>query len=308
LRRRRFKLPRRIQTFLGLYGSWIAKLGESPTDPRRVRIRRFVRWLAVDTAILAVIVVGASLQMQSVSAYLQEMRGVPHRVAEVLTALGALAIASPFLVGMLRMARFLGFEIANLAFPPANKTAPDLAAAPRRLLVVTVKLAIVVVVGLPLVAITQPFLPPLQGAVVLVLVLALLAISFWRGAANFQGHAKAAAQLIAEALARHTRDERAHHVAQNPLAEVNRLMTGLGSAVPLLLQDGSPAVGKTLAELNLRGLTGATIVAIQRGGDAVLVPAGSERLSVGDLLAVTGTEEALEAARQMLEPIVVAAK
>ncbi len=46
------KLPRRIQTFLGLYGSWIAKLGESPTDPRRVRIRRFVRWLAVDTAIL----------------------------------------------------------------------------------------------------------------------------------------------------------------------------------------------------------------------------------------------------------------
>ncbi|MBL9080735.1 MAG: cation:proton antiporter [Planctomycetales bacterium] len=302
------KLPRRIQTFLGLYGSWIAKLGESPTDPRRVRIRRFVRWLAVDTAILAVIVVGASLQMQSVSAYLQDLLGVPLRVAEVLTALGALAIASPFLVGMLRMARFVGFEIANLAFPPANKTAPDLAAAPRRLLVVTVQLAIVVVVGLPLVAITQPFLPPLQGAVVLVLVLALLAISFWRGAANFQGHAKAAAQLIAEALAKHTRDERAHHVAQNPLAEVNRLMTGLGSAVPLLLQDGSPAVGKTLAELNLRGLTGATIVAIQRGGDAVLVPAGSERLTVGDLLAVTGTEEALEAARQMLEPVVAVAE
>ncbi len=54
------------------------------------------------------IVVGASLQMQSVSAYLQDLLGVPLRVAEVLTALGAFAIASPFLVGMLRMARFFG--------------------------------------------------------------------------------------------------------------------------------------------------------------------------------------------------------
>ncbi|MGC3965799.1 MAG: TrkA C-terminal domain-containing protein [Pirellulales bacterium] len=81
------------------------------------------------------------------------------------------------------------------------------------------------------------------------------------------------------------------------MAEVNRLMTGLGSAEPILLRDGSPAIGKTLAEINLRGLTGATIVAIQRGEAAVLVPAGNEMLSAGDLLAVTGTEESLEAAQ-----------
>ena len=229
-------------------------------------------------------------------------RYVIGKAAEVLTAVGALVVAAPFLVGLLSVARILGFEIAGLAFPPAT-SALDYAAAPRKLLVVTVQLAIVVVVGLPLVAITQPFLPPLPGAVVLLLALSLLAVSFWRGAANFQGHAKAAAQLIAEALARQTRDERAQHVAANPLAEVNRMMTGLGSSIPIALKPGSPAVGRTLADINLRGLTGATVVAIQRGAEeAVVVPAGNERLLAGDLLAVAGTEEALDAARRLLEP------
>ena len=296
------KLPRRIQTFLGLYGSWVSQLGTGAVDARRLRIRRLVRWLAVDATFLAVIVVGTSLQMSDFSSTVRESFGVTPRVAEILTAIGALVVAAPFLVGLLRVARFLGFEIANLAFPPES-SALDYAAAPRKLLVVTVQLAIVVVVGLPLVAITQPFLPPLPGAVVLLLALSLLAISFWRGAANFQGHAKAAAQLIAEALARQTRDDRALHVANNPLAEVNRMMTGLGSSIPVALKHGSPAVGRTLADINLRGLTGATVVAIQRGADeAVVVPAGNERLLAGDLLAIAGTEEALEAARRLLEP------
>ena len=296
------KLPRRIQTFLGLYGSWVAQLGAGPVDARRLRIRRLVRWLAVDATFLAVIVVGTSLQMSDFSSTVQGSLGVTQRAAEVLTAVGALVVAAPFLVGLLSVARILGFEIAGLAFPPAT-SALDYAAAPRKLLVVTVQLAIVVVVGLPLVAITQPFLPPLPGAVVLLLALSLLAVSFWRGAANFQGHAKAAAQLIAEALARQTRDERAQHVAANPLAEVNRMMTGLGSSIPIALKPGSPAVGRTLADINLRGLTGATVVAIQRGAEeAVVVPAGNERLLAGDLLAVAGTEEALDAARRLLEP------
>ena len=296
------KLPRRIQTFLGFYGTWVSRLVTSDVDPRRLRIRRLVRWLAVDATFLAVIVVGTSLQMNDFSAAVRASLGATPRVAEILTALGALVVAGPFLVGLLRVARSLGFEIADLAFPPET-TALDYAAAPRKLLVVTVQLAIVVVVGLPLAAITQPFLPPLPGAVVLLLLLSLLAIAFWRGAANFEGHAKAAAQLIVEALARQTRDERAQHVAANPLAEVNRMMTGLDSSIPVKLQSGSPAVGRTLADINLRGLTGATVVAIQRGFDeAVVVPAGSERLHAGDLLAIAGTEEALDAARRLLEP------
>jgi len=66
----------------------------------------------------------------------------------------------------------------------------------------------------------------------------------------------------------------------------------------------SPSVERTLAELNLRGLTGATVLAILRQGEQVLVPSGHERLHAGDVLAVAGSEEAIAAVRDLLEPSV----
>jgi CPA2 family monovalent cation:H+ antiporter-2 len=59
-------------------------------------------------------------------------------------------------------------------------------------------------------------------------------------------------------------------------------------------------VGKTLAELNLRGLTGATVLAIIRKAGNIPYPTAKEVLRAGDLLALTGTQEAIEAAKQLL--------
>ena len=113
------------------------------------------------------LVIGASIQMDRVSAWGQEYLNIPVRFSKLAVVMAALAASSPFWIGMIRVARYLGFELADRVFPTAQKGALDLAVAPRRLLVVTLQLAIVVVVGFPLVAITQPFLPPLRGAAVL---------------------------------------------------------------------------------------------------------------------------------------------
>jgi CPA2 family monovalent cation:H+ antiporter-2 len=114
-----------------------------------------------------------------------------------------------------------------------------------------------------------------------------------------QGHTRAAAQALAESLTRQTRAGRAtgsDHVQD----EANRIFAGLGTPMPVELQAGSPAVGKTLAEIRLRGLTGATVLAIQRGNEAVIVPSGHERLLEGDVLAIAGSRDAVEAAKELL--------
>jgi len=59
-------------------------------------------------------------------------------------------------------------------------------------------------------------------------------------------------------------------------------------------------VGRTLANLNLRGATGAIVLAIARGGEGVLVPTGHEELRADDVLALAGTHEAVAAAKQLL--------
>jgi CPA2 family monovalent cation:H+ antiporter-2 len=77
------------------------------------------------------------------------------------------------------------------------------------------------------------------------------------------------------------------------------MLAGLGEPVAIQLDADSPGVGKSLADLNLRGRTGATVLAIIRTGKPV-VPSAAERLDSGDILAVAGTHEAIDAATAML--------
>ena len=217
----------------------------------------------------------------------------------MITVAGAAILVAPFAIGMIRVARYLGFELATQVFPAADRQQLDLAAAPRRLLIAILQLAIVVVVGLPLVAVTQPFVPPFRGAAVLLFLLLLLVVPFWRGATNLQGHARAGAQALADALVNQTRAGRAA-AGTRSLDDINQTLAGLGSPVPVTLSPGNPNVGKTLAEVKLRGLTGATVLAIQRGERSVLIPSGHERLEPGDVLAVAGTHDAVDAAKRIL--------
>jgi CPA2 family monovalent cation:H+ antiporter-2 len=62
----------------------------------------------------------------------------------------------------------------------------------------------------------------------------------------------------------------------------------------------SAAVGQSLAELNLRGRSGATVLAISRDGESIVVPTADERLKAGDVLAITGSHDAIEAAKALL--------
>ncbi|HZI09480.1 MAG TPA: TrkA C-terminal domain-containing protein, partial [Myxococcus sp.] len=119
-----------------------------------------------------------------------------------------------------------------------------------------------------------------------------------RSTTNLHGHVRAGAQVIAEALARESRAE--SEEGHEPLQEVQRMLPGLGEPTAVRLEEGSPGVGRTLAQLNLRGLTGATVLALTRPGQDVLVPTGHEALQVGDLLALAGTHEAVDAARALL--------
>jgi CPA2 family monovalent cation:H+ antiporter-2 len=62
----------------------------------------------------------------------------------------------------------------------------------------------------------------------------------------------------------------------------------------------SQVVDRSLAEVDLRGLTGATALAIMRAGEPVLVPDGHDLLRTGDLVALAGTRESVESASRLL--------
>jgi CPA2 family monovalent cation:H+ antiporter-2 len=78
------------------------------------------------------------------------------------------------------------------------------------------------------------------------------------------------------------------------------LLPGLGNATAVPIAPSSPAVGRTLKQINLRGLTGATVIAIDRESADVIYPTGDEVLNAGDALIVTGTTDAVQAAQELV--------
>lgn len=68
------------------------------------------------------------------------------------------------------------------------------------------------------------------------------------------------------------------------------------------LAEQSPAVGKTIAALNLRALSGVTIIAVVRNGKAQTNPPADYVLQMGDVLVLVGAHVQLESAKKILDP------
>jgi CPA2 family monovalent cation:H+ antiporter-2 len=294
------KMPRALQTFVALYGSWVERARRQPREPRAgAGLQRLVRLLVLDFFLLAAVAIGASLGMGRLAGFLHARFGLDAELGQLAIVGGALALCVPLVAGLVRVARRLGLSLAERALPAAREGRADLAAAPRRTLVVTLQLAIVLLTGLPLLALTQPFLGGALAPALFALLLAALGVSFWRGAADLHGHVRAGAQTIVEALVAQSRTKAAAPPPDS-LSQVSELLPGLGEPTPVRLAPESAAVGKTLAELDLRALTGATVLAITRGEQGILVPTAREVLRAGDVLALAGAHDAIDAAREIL--------
>jgi len=293
-------LPGPLQTFTALYGSWLEGIRAAPRSPTAAaRVRRLVRLLALDVVLLALLVVGTATAMGRIAAFAETRFQIDADVAGYAVIGAAVALATPLCVGVVRVGRRLGTSLAEIALPtPAGGGRIDLASAPRRALVVALQLAIVLLAGAPLLAITQPFLPTGPGAALLAIPLGLLLVAFWRSTTQLEGHVRAGAQVIVEALG--SGRAASAPAPRDPLAEVHALLPGLGDLVTVRLTPESDATGKTLAELNLRGLTGATVLAITRAEGGTAVPNAGDRLREGDVLTLAGTREAIESARSLV--------
>jgi CPA2 family monovalent cation:H+ antiporter-2 len=91
-----------------------------------------------------------------------------------------------------------------------------------------------------------------------------------------------------------------------------RLGGGVSDAVMAALQAGttdlyqvaagSPAAGRSLAELELRQRCGATVVAVVRDGEATLSPPGDHRLAPNDILVLVGSHAQIDRAFGVLAP------
>lgn len=297
------KLPKPLQTFATLYGSWIEEVREKSVKKKAsAPVRRLFRRLLLDAALLAGIIIGTSVALSAHITTMQEYIGVSETIIRVIVIAVAVAFSTPFCIGIIRVGKKLGIYLARMALPAKPDSGVDFVAAPRRMLVITLQLASILLVGIPLLAITQPFLPSMPTAALFVVSIVTLVAIFWQSATDLQGHVRAGAEVIMESLNFQSPSTGNVRKDENVrLKEIHQLLPGLGDLVAVKLEKGNPSIGKSLAVLNLRGVTGASVLAITRGKAGSIIPTADEQLMENDVLALSGTHEAVRSAKEFLQ-------
>ncbi|HEU0036643.1 MAG TPA: cation:proton antiporter [Kofleriaceae bacterium] len=278
------RLPKRIATFVSFYDSWFVRLRQRERRGWR-RYRRPIAVLLVDAAVIIAVAISAATLGPDVL----ERAGIDGGVAIALLVGSAALIMLPFAISLIRGVSVIARRLAAEVIPLQPDAGVDLGRAPRRALVVTFELAMALAITIPIVAAIQPFVPG-SPIIVLVVVLVLLAI-LRRTIADFEGHVRAGSELLLELL---------QQPEPPPIAQVDALLPGFSGLASVKLDDRSPVLGRSLAELDLRARTGATVLAIARGDHGLATPSPTEPLRAGDVLALTGSDEAIAAARDML--------
>jgi CPA2 family monovalent cation:H+ antiporter-2 len=292
------KLPKPLQTVVSFYAGWMDRLRRSRAESRSL-LRKFARTLALDVAVIAAVIIATSLSIDSLATRIVDHVALDLADARLVVVIGAGVLVLPFCVSVLRTTHRFGRLLGEVAIPRRPDGSLDLGHQPRLVIQAAIRLVGILIAGSALVAITQPFLPGWVAGQVLLVAVVVLAVLFWRTARGLQGHVRAAAQAVLEVL---SAQRASGSDAHSTIEETQQLFPGLGAPIRFELPANSPAVGRSLAELDLRSATGATVLALVRDGQGFAIPDAHEPLAAHDVLALAGTEDALAAALDLLSP------
>ncbi len=127
------RLPRPLQTFVSLYGSWLELLRQ----PRMISgwrlVRRGLLLLVAAAAMLAVIVIAASRNLAALGTLIASRAGLGEQAGSLLAIAAAAIVALPFAIAMMRGGRDLAERLAAEALPLPVRGV-DQGRAPRRAL------------------------------------------------------------------------------------------------------------------------------------------------------------------------------
>jgi len=283
------RLPRPLKVLEALYDSWFERIrtaGESEREGNSV-VWPAATMFSSAFLIAAILIVNEKDPLDLTTA-VSSMEHLSYFSAGLWVDLFALLVCVLPASAMYYSSRRLATALASRAFAELQPPGAPAVNAIVELLQITNLL----VVAVPLLAIVQPFLEPVEGVGIVIVSITALAVMVVRSTRRIQGQIRNATRLIRIALS-------AAYAA--PDSDQSSEVPGLGVITPVSLQPDSEGVGKSLAELDLHTISGAVVVAIGRGGSEVVVPTGDEVLRPGDVLELAGSTDAVAAARRLLD-------
>jgi CPA2 family monovalent cation:H+ antiporter-2 len=277
-------IPDRIHNALTDYHSFLrSPRSDSPSSWRRPTTGVILDWFAL----LIVFVVRGTLLPRVDESYVLALN------------VGAVVVAAPFLVGLLRSSLLL---VSNGRTSIRER---HLDKARSRAIEAFGLLAVILAIGLPTLAIVSPLVEgPWPAVVVSAIVLAVLVYLGLRIGRLRGAYTSGVARLAIEVAHRAGNEEEDGQASLGHSQEFEAIsspgpLKGINYH-PFAIEAGSQADGATLADLDLRCRSGATVVAVCRGAETTTLPTGHEPLAANDVLALSGSPVAVQLACEIL--------
>jgi monovalent cation:H+ antiporter-2, CPA2 family len=283
------RMPRQLKVLEALYDSWLERIRNAEQPARDTNSIGWPTAVIVSGAVLiGAILIFDELDPLDLTTTVASLEHLPYFEASLFMDAFALLVCALPAAAMYFASRRLAIALAARAFaelPPSG--APAVSA-----VIELLQITILLVASVPLLAIVQPFMAPVEGIGIIIITSVLMIAVVTRSARRMQGQIRNATRLIRIAL-------------QGAPAGIDGQQSyevpGIGMITPVPLRGDSNGVGKKLSELDLHTNSGAVVVAIGRADSEVVVPTGDEILRPGDILELAGSSEAVAAARRMLE-------
>lgn len=281
--------PQGVLRLLQTYTRWTGQFGEGkgPSLPTKL----LLKWSA-QIGLNALLIAGVFMAAAYVGAHPPEfLVKLEHRESWIDTGLwgAAMIVALPMFIASLRKLQALGLLVAETRVSEA--VAGERTAALRAIIAQAITISGAVVLALYALVLSSTLLPTTKVLMVMLVIIALVA---WLLRRTFiKVHSIAQVALL-------------ETFAQEPAEAAGKTETPLPTVLrhanldTVALTEDSPAAGKLIREFQLRSLTGASIVGIERGEKNLINPGPDEELMAGDHVVILGAPEQLEAARELI--------
>jgi K+:H+ antiporter len=284
------RMPRPFKVLEALYDSWLERIRNAGQPARETHSIGWPTAALVSSAFLiGAILIGNELDPFDVTTTVATLEHLTYFSAGLFVDLFALLLCAVPAAAMYFASRRLATALASRALAELQPRGAPAVSAVIELLQVTILL----VAAVPLLAIVQPFMEPVEGIGIIVITFALMVVVVTRSARQMQGQIRNATRLIRVAL-----QGGAHGYGEG---EQSCEVPGIGMITQVSIRPDSDGVGKSLAKLDLHSSSGAVVVAIGRVDSEVVVPTGDEILRPGDILELAGSSDAVATARRLLE-------
>jgi K+:H+ antiporter len=273
-----------------LYITHIRRLGESTEAPVGARLfRRLALRLLMNVALITAVFISARVVWPKVTGSLALL---PDWLGGERTVLwsAALVLSLPILVVTFRNLRAMGAVMAGMSVP--HRESHEQTVTIRAIISTTVVLAGSLSLACVILLLSSAILPPWPVLASLLLVLAGATVFAWRPVAALYERASLAFRDSIDAGA----------VPFGGLPPPLHDLPGETDLEKVSIGPTAPAVGRRIRELEIRSRTGASVVAIERGGQRLVNPSPDEELQAGDDVFLLGDASQRRGARDLLAP------